>query len=245
MATPITIGELGKRTGISPRALRHYDEIGLLRPSGKTEAGYRLYEEKDIARLQQILSLQTLGFSLEDIADTLGRPDYSPRDTVREYLRAVRERIKSEREMEARLDGIERLLAANPSLTTEELLDVIASMERMHALFTPEERMTIEKQGERLGREGIVATEREWPALMAEAKRHMDEGTDPSDPVMQEVARRWKELVDRFTGGNQAIAAKMRKEYEKRPQNMMRMGGPDPALMAYVGRAMEAAGISL
>ncbi len=245
MATPITIGELSKRTGISPRALRHYDEIGLLRPSGKSDAGYRLYAGEDVARLQQILSLQTLGFSLEDIAATLAKPDYSPRETVRTYLQTVRGRIQSEQEIEARLDGIERLLSANPSLTTEELLDVIATMEQLNALFTPEEQATIKRQGEKLGRDGMVAAEQEWPRLMSEARGHMENGMDPADPAMQTIARRWKELVDQFTGGNPQIAAKLRAQYEKHPKDMAQMGGPDPVLMAYVGRAMEAAGISL
>jgi DNA-binding transcriptional MerR regulator len=57
MANLLQIGELAKQTGLSIRTLRYYDEIGLLVPSHRTEAEYRLYSEADIARLQQILSL--------------------------------------------------------------------------------------------------------------------------------------------------------------------------------------------
>ena len=60
-------GELAKLTGLTIRTLRYYDQIGLFSPSGRTEAGYRLYTESDLARLQQILSLKELGLSLEQI----------------------------------------------------------------------------------------------------------------------------------------------------------------------------------
>ena len=58
------MGELAKETGLSVRALHHYDEIGLLWPSRRTEAGHRLYEPSDVLRLQQVRSLKHLGFGL-------------------------------------------------------------------------------------------------------------------------------------------------------------------------------------
>lgn len=71
--TELKVGELARRTGLSIRALHHYDEIGLLKPSAHTASGHRLYTAADIARLHHILSLKQLGFSLEEIAGTLGR----------------------------------------------------------------------------------------------------------------------------------------------------------------------------
>ena len=72
------VGEVAARTGVSVRTLHHYDEIGLLRPGGRTEsvhgAGHRRYTTADLARLQQILSLRQLGFSLDEVADALGKP---------------------------------------------------------------------------------------------------------------------------------------------------------------------------
>jgi DNA-binding transcriptional MerR regulator len=69
----LKVGELAKRTGLTVRTLHHYDEIGLLKPSLHTEAGYRLYTRGDVARLQQVLSLRQLGFALEEIRDCLDR----------------------------------------------------------------------------------------------------------------------------------------------------------------------------
>jgi DNA-binding transcriptional MerR regulator len=65
------IGELAKRTGVSIRTLHHYDEIGLLSPSHRTESGHRLYGREEVVRLQQVLSLRQSGFSLEQIREML------------------------------------------------------------------------------------------------------------------------------------------------------------------------------
>jgi DNA-binding transcriptional MerR regulator len=61
----LKVGEVTKRTGISTRRLHHYDQIGLLKPSMRAENDYRLYSKTDLVRLQKILSLQQVGFSLE------------------------------------------------------------------------------------------------------------------------------------------------------------------------------------
>ena len=69
------VDELAKQTGLSVRTLHYYDEIGLLSPSQRTEAGHRLYTADDIVRLQQVKSLRHLGFTLKEIRDYLNRPD--------------------------------------------------------------------------------------------------------------------------------------------------------------------------
>src|SRR6478609_8504232 len=63
-----TVGELAKLTGVTVRALHHYDEIGLVRPSQRTSAGHRLYDERDVLRLQQVLLFRELGLPLDEIA---------------------------------------------------------------------------------------------------------------------------------------------------------------------------------
>ena len=68
------IGELASMTGVTVRTLHHYDNLGLLRPSGHSESGYRLYSQADLARLQQVMTLRYLGFPLERIRELLARP---------------------------------------------------------------------------------------------------------------------------------------------------------------------------
>ncbi len=71
-ATHYRMEEVAKRTGLTPRAIRYYEELGLLRPSGRTAGGFRLFTEADIAQLLRINELQTLlGFSLAEIKQTL------------------------------------------------------------------------------------------------------------------------------------------------------------------------------
>lgn len=78
----LKVGDLTKQTGVSVQALHYYDEIGLLSPPHRTEAGYRLYGEDDIIRLQQIVSLRQIGFSLEQIRECLEQDQFSPHHVV-------------------------------------------------------------------------------------------------------------------------------------------------------------------
>src|SRR3989449_11352984 len=93
----LKVGELARRTGLTVRTLHHYDEIGLLKPSLHTEAGHRLYTAGDIARLQQVLSLRQLGFSLEEVLDCLDRPGFSPLEVSRLHVARLREQIEVQR----------------------------------------------------------------------------------------------------------------------------------------------------
>ncbi|GEB45251.1 MerR family transcriptional regulator [Microbacterium testaceum] len=70
-ARPMQIGELAERTGLSIRTLRHYDEIGLLRPSARSEGGFRLYTADDESRLLLIRRMKPLGYSLEQMGELL------------------------------------------------------------------------------------------------------------------------------------------------------------------------------
>ncbi len=65
------IGDIAQRTGLSLRTLRHYDDIGLLRPSGRSEGGFRLYAQDDLDKLLVIRRMKPLGFSLEEMHDVM------------------------------------------------------------------------------------------------------------------------------------------------------------------------------
>src|SRR3954471_24553871 len=104
------VGELAERTGLTVRALHHYDATGLLTPSGRTDSahgsGHRLYTASDVARLQQILSLKMLGFGLEQGGEYLSRPDYDPRQVVRLHLDRVRGQAAELKRLEGRLAAL-------------------------------------------------------------------------------------------------------------------------------------------
>src|SRR5437868_15006110 len=95
----LKVGELARRTGLTVRTLHHYDEIGLLHPSLRTESGHRLYTAADVARLQQITSLRQLGFSLEEIRGCLHRPGFSPVEVMRRHAARLRAQIELQRQL--------------------------------------------------------------------------------------------------------------------------------------------------
>src|SRR5437660_8357144 len=106
----LKVGELAKRTGLTVRALHHYDEIGLLKPSLHTEAGHRLYTAGDVARLQQVLSLRQLGFSLEEVRECLQRSDFSPAEVIGLHVARLREQLELQRKLCDRLEALAALL---------------------------------------------------------------------------------------------------------------------------------------
>ena len=93
----LRVGELARRAGLTVRTLHHYDEIGLLKPSLHTAAGHRLYTVAEVARLQQVLSLRQLGFSLEQVRECLDRPGFSPLEVIRLHIARLREQIELQR----------------------------------------------------------------------------------------------------------------------------------------------------
>src|SRR5438552_13392840 len=80
-----TVKAVAELAGITVRALHHYDEIGLLRPASVSAAGYRLYSDTDLERLQHILFFRELGFSLQDIKTIIDSPNFDPCEALRAH----------------------------------------------------------------------------------------------------------------------------------------------------------------
>ncbi len=93
MGRSYRVGEVATLTRVSIRTLHHYDRIGLVRPSARSAAGYRLYREGDLLRLQQVLTLRYLGFPLKDIGRLLDRPDFDVLASMRIQRGVLRQRI--------------------------------------------------------------------------------------------------------------------------------------------------------
>ena len=87
------IGEVSERSGISARMLRHYDAIGLVQPSGRTQGGYRKYSETDIRRLFHVEGLRSLGLELQEIAGVLDNQSFQPSEMVESLIERTRERL--------------------------------------------------------------------------------------------------------------------------------------------------------
>lgn len=243
------IGELAARTGLTVRTLHHYDALGLLRPSGRTESahgsGHRLYTGEDVARLHQIVSLKQLGFSLEQIRESLSRADFDPRQVVRLHLAKVRGQVAELNRLASRLAALSDALEKAEVVSAEEFLATIEEVTMFEKYYTPEQREYLESRRQQIGDDPIRQGERDWTELLADVQSAMDAGVDPADPRAEELARRWFGLVNAFTGGDPGIFQSLKRMY----QNEDHIHGMDVAamrpMMSYINKAAAAAGIAV
>jgi len=119
------IGELASQCGITVRTLHHYHQIGLLVPSEFTEAGHRLYTKADASKLQQILSLKQLGFSLEEIYNFIVNPNYNPMLVVQAQLEIINEQIKLKEKLRNELEQLQTLMSLNKNISIDQLLKIM------------------------------------------------------------------------------------------------------------------------
>jgi MerR family transcriptional regulator, thiopeptide resistance regulator len=240
------VGELAGRTGVSVRALRYYDEIGLLSPSRRSEGGHRLYTAEDVVRLQRIKSLTQLGFTLREVRGCLDRPDFPLERVVRLHLARLRERIELQKRLCDRLERISVRLRSGEEVSSEEfietVMEVIDMSERIEKYYTPEQLEYLEQRRNEVGEERIREVEAEWPDLMEQVRAEMEAGTDPSEERVQALARRWMGLVREFTGGDQGIERSLNNMWS-REENVHGIDTSETReLGEYVSRALAASG---
>jgi DNA-binding transcriptional MerR regulator len=237
---PWRVGELARHTGLSVRTLHHYDGIGLLQPSLRTAAGYRLYAAGDISRLQQIVSLRQLGLSLTEVGETLRRPDHSSLRIVELQLARLRQEIERRQGLERRLQAIAARFRAAEEVSVAELTQTIEAMTMFDKYYTPEQLQELAARRAQLGDAHVQEVEAEWPRLITAVRAEMDRGADPASEPVQKLARRWMELVREFTGGNPGIASSLRTLYREEPK-VAADRGFDPAILDFINRAAAAA----
>ncbi|MYX94150.1 MerR family DNA-binding transcriptional regulator [Streptomyces sp. SID486] len=121
------IGDVARRSGVSARMLRHYESLGLVRPTGRTHSGYREYSGEDIRRIFHIESLRSLGLSLRDVGRALDDPGFVPAELVDDLIRRTRDRIAAETELLTRL---RRIGAAEPA-GWEDVLQTVALLQAL------------------------------------------------------------------------------------------------------------------
>ncbi|MGV9709609.1 MerR family transcriptional regulator [Gordonia sp. NPDC003424] len=119
-----TVGEVARMVGISVRALHHYDRIGLVLPSERTAAGYRVYSDADIERLHQVLTYRELGFSLEQIATLLDDPTVDAIAHLRDQHDLLTQRIDRLHQMVAAVEDMMNAKREGVQLTAEEQAEI-------------------------------------------------------------------------------------------------------------------------
>ena len=194
-------------TGVSVRALHHYDEIGLLVPRGRTGAGYRLYDDEDLLRLQQILLGRALGLSLEEIRRSLDDPGFDRRQALIDQKKQLQARAE---QTEAMIRAVDAALAVIDARGNGEGEDM--EMKELFDGFDPSKYEAEARQ--RWGTTEAYAeskrrtqryTEADWKklkaeqaAIYAEAVAAMKGGKAPSDEDVMDIADRHRLSIDRW-----------------------------------------------
>lgn len=234
----LKIGELAKRTGLTVRALHHYDAIGLLSPSARSDAGYRLYNEADIARLHRILALRRFGLALADIGTTLTRADLSLATVVARQIGLLTEQIQQAKALRSRLSQLQGQLADGQEPDLADWLTTLEHMTMYDKYFSQEEltQLPIYTQADDV--------EPEWQALVAQVQALMDAGTDPDDSQAQVLATQWMAMVRRDTGNNPILFAKLNAMHEHE-SSVQERTGISPQMMTFILAASKAHQLSI
>ncbi|MBM0274692.1 MerR family transcriptional regulator [Micromonospora tarensis] len=124
-----TVGQVARVAGVTVRTLHHYDEIGLLSPSGRTAAGYRRYDDADLQRLQLVLYYRELGFPLEEIAAIIDDPAADPAAHLRRQHELLTVRIKRLQEMVTAIEFAMEASKMNIQLTPQERFEAFGDFD--------------------------------------------------------------------------------------------------------------------
>ena len=237
---PWKVGELAKWTGVTVRTLHYYDEIGLLRPSRTTEAGYRLYTEGDVIRLQQIQSLAQNGILPGRDQELLARPEVSPDQVLRMQIGHLRGADRAAA-APVRAAGSDRgRWRKDGPIPTEEFLQVIEVTNMMDKYYSPEQSRSSRQRREALGEDRIRQVQSDSKGLMDEVRAEMDKGTDPASETVQALARRWT-ASSRSSPAATPASPRLRAGCgRKSPRWQAWPQGPVREMMEYVGRARAA-----
>jgi DNA-binding transcriptional MerR regulator len=247
--TTLTVGEVARLAHVSVRTLHHYDSLGLLTPSRRSEAGYRLYTEDDLGRLQQILLYRELGFGLGEIAGVMGSPGFdrvAALERQREQLAARQERLRA---VTALVDATLAALRGERQMTHEELFeafgdfDPAAHEEEARERWGETEAYAESRRRTRAyTRDDWLRYRRESDDVNEELAALMAEGVAPGDPRALAAAERHRLLIDRwFYPCPREMHAALGEMYVADPRFTVKFDKVRPGLAHYLRDATAAA----
>jgi MerR family transcriptional regulator, thiopeptide resistance regulator len=200
-----TVGRVADLSGVTIRTLHHYDEVGLLSPGGRSAAGYRIYEDRDLERLQRILFYRELGFTLGEISTILDDPRTDTLGHLRRQRGLLNERIER---LSAMVDAIDYEMEARTMdipLTPEERLEVFGEFRPEDYAEEAERRWGgTEAYGESQRRVSNYDKE-DWQRLKAEEEEirarltaALDAGVAPDSEEAMAAAEAHREHISRW-----------------------------------------------
>ena len=240
----MTVGEVAKKMDVTVRTLQYYDREGLLSPSCVSEGGRRLYTDRDIVKLHQILSLKHLGFSLDDIKNRLISLDTPAEiaDALEEQAAAVRQKIETLSESLRELEALRAEVLQMQSVNFKKYADIIVNLQiknDYYWLIKHFDDQTLDHIRRRFDRDSGTAFMNTFMQRQEEAIQLQNAGVPADSEQGQAFAKAYWDMITEFTGGDMSMLA-----------NLVRLGqfeGMDPkwkekqALAnAYIGRALDA-----
>jgi DNA-binding transcriptional MerR regulator len=228
---------------VTVRTLHHYDEIGLLVPSDRTPAGYRLYSDADLARLHQILLYRELGFALDAIGPILDEPV----DQRRAALLLQRERLAvSHRRTGAVLRALDLVLSGETAMPDQmfEGFDQFADEARERWGDTPHHAES-QRRTKSYTKDDWATLKAEAAAVVADFAALFTSGAAPDSPPALELAERARLHIDRwFYPCSHAMHANLADLYTADPRFTAHYDDHAPGLAAFVSAAIKANAIS-
>jgi DNA-binding transcriptional MerR regulator len=202
--------DFARLAGITVRTLHHYDRLGLLKPAARSAAGYRLYSDRDLARLEQVVALKFIGFPLNQIRDLLSRKEIdlaSALSLQRRILTEKREHLDRAIRAIGKAEQTVRSAAAHHDWDAfRSIIEVIQMQNRkewMKKYFTPEQLANLSS---RWSPEVQEQANRDWAELIKDAESAIAQGEDPQGEVGRKIGARRNKLIAQFTGGDAGIA---------------------------------------
>jgi len=241
------VHEFATLAGVTVRALQYYDRLGLMKPSGRSHAGYRLYRDADLARLEQIVVLKFLGIPLKQIG-RLVRRESNLRDALRRQQSVLGEK---RRQLGWAIDAIRRAeqsLAHGGEPDWQLFKSVVKEIE-MHndtewskKYYSPEAKAAIDERKRLWSPDLQAEISRKWSTLLADVEAAMADGEPPSGARAQALAARGKDLVAGFTGGDPEIQKGLNKMWSDQanwPAQQQQSFGIKPETQDFIVKAMN------
>ena len=210
----MTVGEVAKKMDVTVRTLQHYDKEGLLSPSAVSDGGRRLYTDKDIVKLHQILSLKHLGFSLDDIRDRLIPLD-APNDVAQilsEQAAVIREKIAGLTDSLSAIEALKAEVLEMQSVDFKKYADIIVNLEMkndFYWLIKHFDNEMLDHIRSRFDKESGMAFLQKFLHLQDEAIRLQEDGVPAESQIGIQFAKAYWELILEFTDGDAAMLPKL------------------------------------
>ena len=219
------VGELANETGLTVRTLHHYDQIGLLNPSQETEGGHRIYSTADVEKLQKIITLKQLGFSLDKIKDMIASPKFSLRSATTQLRMEIEKRKADLDDIESRLRDAEQFQGSG-EVRSDQILQLLSRMNLFERHLTQEQQDLIRQHDIKFGPEKLDELRKEWLVATEELQKAISSKLSLSDWRTKAICMRWFGLACAFTGGSLDGAYDLKKIVDAEPSASLHLGLP-------------------